>query len=479
MNDFETYLAFLRKRLFKVLLDVYNGRVNVKSERPLFKRYPYQEARPGHNEAIGEIINSKRVILAHPTGFGKTAVYLTALAELDEPSLVITPRNKLQEQTASYAELMNINMVYIESKDKECHRCVDGVAPCRHLFRIDDRNSFRLNGKLMKYPCSDCKWYSKVCYGRRMLETGVGAGTFIPVLNQGNFWLFRGDAKIVVIDEADEALRGVISAVSIPGEYEEEPKAVLEIMTEFYKKHKDKIKRKLSVETNAGLIRELERCERALRKIKFFMTYKGGKLIRYIKNGKTYVELLDSLENVASRLFWPSAEKIILVTATPGLNTEWKVTSGTIPFKSRVIIAPVGNLSVINVFEKGNRHLLEAAVKLMLETYNFVCRLLKLDKFKTAVHCGNLKKHGKMVYDLLKVNGKKPLLMVEGKQGEYIERFIKGDYDFFCGVALEYGYDWSFIPCQFIVKMPFPDLEDARVQGIRETLGEEKFKEWY
>lgn len=134
---------------------------------------------------------------------------------------------------------------------------------------------------------------------------------------------------------------------------------------------------------------------------------------------------------------------------------------------------------MINVFEKGNRHLLEAAVKLMLETYNFVCRLLKLDKFKTAVHCGNLKKHGKMVYDLLKVNGKKPLLMVEGKQGEYIERFIKGDYDFFCGVALEYGYDWSFIPCQFIVKMPFPDLEDARVQGIRETLGEEKFKEWY
>lgn len=466
----------LINKVFKYIADAFGHSVSVEVEQPAYRSYPYLTAWKGHNQAVQTILESDVSFLTSPTGTGKTAVYLTAAAESGLKTMVVVPRNGLQVQVAEYE--VGVPILYLFDRSKHCDKVVDGRPPCNRKFLRDGKWYFKLNGKVVEFPCSDCPYEQK----KREIKSLFRSGHCIAVLNQGNFWMLRGDTEFVIIDEADETLRSITDAVSYPERYEsDDPLEVLAWMRERVNEDAQKIMAALeSVRSDdelEKLNKALEKLKRKLNKIDFFAGYPPDKLITYVKGSSTYVEIFDDPVTVARRLF--SEAKICFVTATPPIssgngvkNVEFRM-----PFKARVIYAPVGNLSERNVFRNGNENLLEEAVDFIIKTYDYTVKLTGMKK--APIHCGNLSKHGLKVYEILKANGRKALLMEEGQQAKFVDMFVKGDYDFLCAVAIEYGYDWGFSPIQYILKVPFADLGDPRLGAIKRLLGKDKFEEWY
>jgi hypothetical protein len=467
------------EKIFKAIYDTFASQVEIETEPPEFRHYPFETARKKHNEAIRTILKNPVSVLAMQTGYGKTAVYLTAIAESGlEYGLVIVPRNWLQVQVAEYSDRVRVPILYLFERSKHCNKIENDRAPCRKKYLKNNRWVFKYKGKEMQYPCPDCP------YDRKKEEIASNYEG-ITVLNQGNFWFMRNKTQFVVIDEADETIRSITDKVSFPEKFEsDDPVEVLEwmedkvigVMQDILKKLEEPTK-DTDLETLNTL---LHAYERKLRKIRFFMTYPPEKLITYTKGNSTFVEVFDSVVNVIMRLFG-HAERICIVTATFDGNCDGQkipVIDVDVPYRARVIYAPVGNLSERNVFRRKNTDLLEKAVDVILKTYDYTVSLTGMRK--SPIHCGNLGKHGRYVYDLLTQNGRKAILMEKGSQAKAIAEFLRdNDVDFLCVVSAEYGFDWGFSPIQYILKVPFADLKDPRLKAIEKKLGREKFNEWY
>jgi len=466
------------EKVNRVITEVFESTVSVEGEKPEFGSYPFPTARLGHNKAIREILENDFTVLASPTGTGKTVVYLTSAVESGLKTMVIVPRNGLQAEVEKYEGRLPKKLISLFERTKHCkftsnHR----EAPCRAKYKRGDRWFFEYNGEEYSYPCEDCPYDIR----KSIIKSYFRLNECIPILNQGNFWFLRTEAEFVVIDEADETLRSITSAVSYPERYNsDDPFEVLEWMKANVEEDIKSVE--LALETTKdkeklkSLNAKLARLENKLRKIMFFREYPEEKQITYTRGRSTFVEIFDEPINIVRRLF-DGVEKVCIVTATPFRSREVKYVYFDMPFRARTIYYPVGNMSVRNVEFKGHRELYEKAVDVIIKTYDFTTKLA--GQRKSPIHCGNLARHGKAIYDLLVSNGRKALLMEEGRQKEYVEMFINGDYDFFCVVAAEYGYDWVFSPIQYILKMPFADLSDPRIKAIRKRLGEQKFNEWY
>ena len=465
------------ERVFKIISDVFSADVQAPTEKPEFENYPYDVAWKGHNQAIRTILNSDVSILSSPTGTGKTVIYLTAAVESGLKTLVIVPRNRLQEDVAGYEDYYRVPMLYLFDKSKHCNKkeTEKSPTPCSKKFRKSGKWYFKYKGEYIEYPCRDCPYIERKSEIKKLFREG----DCIAILNQGNFWMLRGEAEFVIIDEADETIRSITDAVTYPEVYEsDDPIEVLDWMEGKVLEDIDKITKMLEVERDETklykLNKLLDNLERKLMKIAVFKRH-PSELITYVKGRSTYVEWFNQdIVRIAKSIF--SGAKLCLVTATPPQDIKNRV-EFTLPFRAKVIYAPIGNLSERNVFRKGNEDLLEKAVDIIIKTYDYAVKISGMRK--APIHCGNLAKHGVKVYELLKMNGRKAILMEEGMQKEYIDKFLSGDYDFFCAVAIEYGYDWSFSPIQYILKVPFADLGDPRLQAIRKQLGKEKFNEWY
>jgi len=433
----------LEERIFKIIYDVFTTEVEEEFEPPRYPSYPFSMARKGHNDVITQILKHDKTFLCSPTGDGKTAVYLTAAVESGLNTLIIVPRNKLQDQVAGYESKIGVPIRTLFDRRKECNKVKNGAPPCLYKFKNGGTWYFRYNGEMIKYPCSDCPYEVK----KSSIKSLFSSGECIAILNQGNFWILKDRAEFVIVDEADETLRSITNAVSYPDVCRSsDPKEVLswmrENLLEKLKMVEDLLERVRDGARLQRLNNVYDQINRKLRKIEFFESYPSEKLITYTKGNSTYVEIFDDITSIVDWLF--DDVKVCLVTATPPPNIRYKVVGCTRPFRARVIYAPIGNMSERNIFRKGNRELLERAVELMIKVYNYTVKLTGMRK--APVHCGNLAKHGLLVYELFRSNGMKAILMEEGKQKEYIDEFVNGDYDFFCAVAIDTDMIGLFLP---------------------------------
>jgi len=467
----------LIEEIYKSIYSVFTSNVEIKPEEPVFDSYPFEFTRPGHNVAIREILENDKTMLTSPTGTGKTVVYLTAAVEMDLKTIVISPRNGLQEDISKYESKLNKKIIYLFGRVKECPwKDERGNAPCSAKFKRGKEWFVKINGEIHRYPCVGCPYDLKKNEILRLFEVKE----CIPVLNQGNFWLLRKEAEFVIIDEADETLRAITDAVSVVGEYDsEDPVEVLDWMLSVTQEEIEVLEKRLETERNEDALqilnRKLDTRLNKLRKIAFFRSYPPEKLITYKRKKTTCVEIIDDYASLVERLF--PASRVCIVTATPQEVSGFKEVNFTFPFRARVIYAPVGNLSNRSVWIQGHDDLLERAVDIIIKTYDYTVKLTGMRK--APIHCGNLSRHGRRIYSLLTANGRNAILMEEGKQREYVNKFIGEDYDFLCAVSIEYGYDWGFSPIQYILKVPYADLGDPRIQAIKRLFGKQKFNDWY
>jgi len=480
--------------LTKVCEAIYNifvSSVSEEYEEPLFNSYPFERARKGHNEAISKILQLRESIFGGPTGVGKTACSVVAAAEYGS-AVIVEPRNALQEQVAKYD--VGKELIPLFDRSKHCNKksIEDKYAPCAKKYRKSGKWVFKLDGREVEYPCMDCPYEHRKYVIKRAFPN------CIPVLNQGNFWLglwlrynrkrWSGVAEgekwedtiaddgdiLFIVDEADETLRSVTDAVSCKGVFEDEDaKKVLAWMEKVTLEEIGKIEKALEKERDEQnlimLNKTLERLEKKLGKIWFFKSYDRSKLLVYVRRDTTYVEIFDDIVNVARKLF----PRFCLVSATIADNSV-PVVEVSAPFRAKVIYAPVGNLSVRSTLK--DESVFDKAAEVIMKTYDYTVKLTGMRK--SPIHCGNLAKHGHRIFEILSMNGRKALLMEEGNQLESVRKFLEGDYDFFCAVAVEYGFDWAFAPIQYVLKVPFADLTDPRIKAIRKLL-KDKFNDWY
>lgn len=485
----------LEKNFFPLIFNVFSHQPlpeNELHEEKKHQYYPFDKARKGHNKAIDDLLSDSRFsCITSPTGTGKTAVYLTALAESGYSSMVVVPRNSLQEQIASY-DLGDVEIVPLFAKEKHCNRKVmtsekKKVPLCKFKVKMGDRYFVLYKDELIPFPpCSNCPYHNQI----KRIEEGLRDGSIIPVVNQGNFWMFREHVDCVVIDEADESLRGIKDAISEKGIYQDSPEAILELIESNKIEELRHLENLLNTEFNTlsetevlAINKKIEKVRNILTKIQIFKSAFIDRLLVYTNKNRnrTFIEVFEpDLFVTADRLF-SDAKKIILVTATPPPYMNYskvKVVDFTLPFpRNAIFYVPFETLTVKNLERVGRELIERVVVEFIIPTYKFVSKLT--NSYKVPIHVGNLSKHGALVSEILRDNGFKVLVMEEGRQAEAINEFKKKDYNFLCVVSAEYGNDWVEYPLQIILKIPYINLYDPRVQAIKRLLGDEKFDEWY
>jgi Rad3-related DNA helicase len=100
---------------------------------------------------------------------------------------------------------------------------------------------------------------------------------------------------------------------------------------------------------------------------------------------------------------------------------------------------------------------------------------LAYDADKVVVHCGNIGTHATSIY---KVLGEQDCVLHEsGKLAETIEKYLKSGKKYLLVAAAEHGGDFGWCKLQFILKFPYPSL-DERMRTLERSMGPE-FKAYY
>jgi len=481
-------------QIFKLLLEIYNQDVEVPKETKRYDEFPFAQAYKGQNDAIKDIIEHDKVLLCSPTGTGKTCVFGTAALKLGISTLVIEPRTHLQTQVCDYDFL---NAVFLKARHR--YPCRLNYA-CKSRFRRKSKWYFYYKDELKHFPCNDCIYEQEKVIARINFQQGG-----IVVLNQGNFWIFREEAEFVVVDEADEFVRYITSAISFKQQdinesdvdaiitkgilVTKEQAAKTEELTEDLGIMLDETRLKLAAEKNESrrnaLRKEVEEIERELARVNkwqntlqdrlkrlYFFKAHAEDCFSYEKGDKVYVEMFQKPDDIINKLF---PGKVCITTATPFKCDGYKTVYYDIPFKAKVFVLPVGTLTVRNVFLRGHKDLLvkaaEVIKKISLLTFQIA------EEKKAMIHCGNLRRHGAYLFKILSFDFP-AMLHEEGKLEQTITRFLHSDDSFLLVTGAEYGGDWSNIPLQFILKVPYAAM-DERLRALEKFLGKEEFERWY
>jgi len=527
------------EKIFSVIDQVFMSQPpEIKLFEKKYPLFPFESAYQGQNESIEALINLDRSVLCSHTGSGKTAVYLTAALTTRYRTLILAPRNFLQDQIEEYNKYFSDEVIFsLKGKLKHCRfGAIDyslRAAPCEARYFDDSRKNyfFTHNGVEYIYPCPDCEYEKQKTKAISFYNDGRG----VLVLNQGNFWMLSSEMaypEFVIIDEADEFVRAITQGFFIKidemkmiedAAYKKEDfefvklfkkadafveeanegssrgAALISKLLQYYvaalleksetlSQHIKSLEEKLSLAggNDEELKKELvmcrnakNACENKLHKVRFYLK-NVDRVFLYKRKEHVgiYVEMFTTEEETVLRLF-RHAKKLCISTATPFEVREFKQVSYEIPFRAKVIYAPVGKLTYWEVYRKGNTDLLRKAVEdYIIPIHDYVSALLG-SKTKTPIHCGSLSRHGTFIADILKNNGKQVLLHKEGHLDETIKMFREKDYDFLCVVAAEYGADWYWCPLQFVVKVPYADASDPREQAIRKRFSEEEWKRRY
>lgn len=433
--------------------------------------FPFPTIYSGQADILSRIKPGESFCLTSHTGFGKTPVFLSLTR--DTPSIVIEPRKFLQSQTAKY---FNDFILYGRS-GYSCPLSSSGtaaVAPCLAKEDCDgtsyhetcqNANStclnkpckiFKMRDTYARYPCRDCKYIEAVAEAATRIRNGETI-----ICNFGNFWNLLKNAETVVIDEADLFFREISAPMKMK-----------------YTKPKDgtkDIKTLLQVEIK-GLQNDLKDASFSRKYTAQNLLYSAQFLnahselcFLYQRKDAYYIEIDPRNVNILSKKLFKD-KRVIIVSATPG-TFDLPSYSASIHQRCGIYFAPVGNLTSRSL--KENPYLMSSAAKAIAEISMYM--ELAYDADRVVVHCGNLGTHAAALY---KVLGEDDCTIHEsGKLAETIDKYLASGKKYLLVAAAEHGGDFGWCKLQFILKFPYPNL-DERMNTLKRSMGP-TFSSWY
>jgi len=448
--------------------------------------FPLPQMYAGQGKAIEELRNYKSALICSHTGAGKTPTFLTMTPSI--PTLVIEPRKFLQKQVAAYRN----DVILFGRSEYPCHYAASAAAaPCNRKIRCSrteyskecetkyagcskkDCQIFSHNKQWERYPCSQCAYIQASQIAAGTIRHG---GTII--CNFGNFWQFLKDAQLVIIDEADLFFKEISS-----------PK----IMKNCRDPNMD-IRKMLQQEITI-VSQEMQTCtigqyymlRNTLYNLEFLMsvsdlcfTYK--KKDRKSGTEKVYVEVNPANTNLLKEQIFKGKD-IYIVTATPG-EFEMPSVSYSIHQRCGIYYVPQGKLTARSLSLQP--FLLNNAAKFITDMSAIFSAIYGTKQF--IIHAGNLGYHATniktMINDL--ENSRKRIvdqhdftvLHEAGNLMGTIDKFVGSDKRYLIVASAEYGADFTFSNCQFILKVPYMGYDD-RLRALERKLGKEKFKHFY
>ena len=452
---------------------------------PSLPGFPLPQMYRGQASAYEQLKQYKSALIRSHTGSGKTALFLSQTPGI--PTIVIEPRKFLQKQVASYRG----DVILFGRSEYSCHYAPSAASsPCTRKIRCDRTDYqkkcptrhtdclkkpcmiFKESKEWLRYPCSSCKYLDAVSMANQTLRHG---GTII--LNFGNFWQFIRDADLIVIDEADLFFKEISSPEimrSCNDPSMEIPKMISNEITSTETQMQT-----CSIGQYYALRNRLYRLEFLAGCAELCFTYKKrGR----DKRENVYVEVNPANTNLLKEHIF-GEKKVLIITATPG---EFEIPSVdyTIHQRCGIYYAPQGKLTARSLQQQP--FLLNNAAGFITTTAAVFDGLYDSKKF--VVHCGNIGYHAtniKAMINELENKGKPPMdqkdytvLHEAGNLMGTIEKFIDGDKRYLLVASAEYGADFTWCNCQFILKFPYASLDD-RLKALERKLGKEGFNRFY
>lgn len=410
--------------------------------------------------------------LCSHTGWGKTAFFLSYC---NKSAIVIESRKFLQHQISQYRN----DFVLYGRSGYHCPLSYDAsktaaTAPCMAKEDCDgttyhetcpNANStclnkpckvFKVGNGFKKYPCVQCDYMDAVAEATRRLRSGQTV-----ICNFGNFFNLLKNADMVVIDEADLFFREISAPMKL----------------KYSNPKKD------SADIKSLLKKEITGLESDLKDSGFSKKYTAQNLLysaqflyqhyelcfMYQRKDAYFIEIDPRNTNILCKKLFGD-KRVIIVSATPGAF-DYPSYSASIHQRCGIYFAPVGNLTSRSL--KENPYLMSSAAKAIAEISMYM--ELAYDADRVVVHCGNIGTHAAALY---KVLGESCCYLHErGKLAESIERYLKSDKKYLLVAAAEHGGDFSWCKLQFILKFPFPNL-DERMNTLKRSMGP-TFASWY
>ncbi len=434
-------------------------------------QFPFKQCYSGQAEILGKVQGNNSFCLTSHTGFGKTPVFLSLTR--DTPSIVIEPRKFLQHQCST--GYYNDFVLYGRSAYNCKYAGKANLAPCLLKMDCTDTNYhdtckqagkgcydrpckvFDVKGTYQIYPCKDCEYIKAQQEAQKVLREN---GTVI--CNFGNFWNLVKQAKTVVVDEADLFFREISAPAKLryskPKDNSTDTIAVL--------MDREVKGLQLAEKESTALFRY--KIQNALYNAKFLQEH-ADLCFKYQRRDAIYVEIDPRNVNVLSQKLF-KGKRLIIVSATPG-QFDLPSYSASIHQRCQIYFAPVGNLTSRSL--KQNPYLMSQAAKAIVEISTYMNCLYDADKI--IIFCGNLGNHAASLYKIL---GEQDCYLHEaGKLAESLAAYLASGKTYFLVAGAEWGLDAPWCRLQFLLKHPFPAL-DERARTLQRVMGPE-FNAYY
>ncbi len=490
--------------------------------------FPFKQIYQGQQAILDKVKDKESFCLTSHTGFGKTPVFLSLIR--DGPAIVIEPRKFLQTQVSKYYNdfvlfgrsgyTCPLAPNYNGSKTaamapcllkedcsgtsfkKDCEKarkgqcndkckvfpvysqkssicdfdelgkcgesnghkmsyddCMDSDAPCGFSNQTEcERAHFSVIGTSYRiYPCERCQYMQAVLDAQHTLSAG---GTVI--CNFGNFWNLLKSAKSVVVDEADLFFREISAPMKLKYSVPKKD-ASLDIKALLTKEVKG-----LTDAVEELSARQKYAAQNLLYSAKFLLLH-HDLCFMYQRKDSFYIEIDPRNTNILQQKLFKD-KRVIIVSATPG-SFDLPSYSASIHQRCGIYFAPVGNLTSRSL--KANPYLMSTAAKAIAEISTYM--ELVYDADKVIVFCGNLGTHAASLYTIL--GERDCVLHQSGKLAESLEAYKQSGKKYFLVAGAEYGLDADWCKLQFLLKHPFPNL-DERARTLQRTMGPE-FNTYY
>lgn len=425
--------------------------------------FPFPTLYSGQKDILDKVSDVPSFCLVPHTGFGKSPVFLSLTRNI--PSIIIEPRKFLQEQISKYYS----DYVLYGRSGYPCHHAPSAaIAPC--LIKDDcgattcqqtcktktktcmakECTVFESKGEWYKYPCSDCEYMEAQKEAQWVLRSN---GTCI--CNFGNFWSLLKSAKLVVIDEADLFFKSINNAVklrySVPKKY---PNDTI----------KELLQREVtglqgaSKDTNPGL---RYKATNQLYSVQFLLTNHDLCYV-YQKKDSFFIEIDPRNVNILSQKLFKD-KRIIIVSATPGAF-DLPSYSAEIHQRCGIFFAPVGNMTSKSL--ASNPYLMGSAAKAITEISDYF--EMVYDNEHVIIHTSNLSTHAIGIFKCL---GEQNCTMhTAGKLAETVSDYLLSGKRYLVVASAEQGLDASWSKLQFILKHPFPNM-DEQARTLQRLMG--------
>ena len=458
--------------LISTIHELYNRKEFVEQCEPV-SGFPFPFMYAGQKKALEEMEGVKSVLLSSHTGSGKTAVFTTATR--DTATIIIEPRKFLQKQVS---KLFHDFILYGRREYKCKFAAHAGIAPCLQKVKCTDTyfidecedykpsckvkpcKVFLAGDKIFQYPCQGCEYIAAQQQAMHVLAQN---GTVI--CNFGNFWNLLKSANTVVVDEADLFFKEISSP------------QVLDTaggLTEIKKMLQSEIA-DLQEQMKSATAYTQYKLTNRMYKLQFLHTnhdlcFSYIKTDRKTKKEKVYIEINPMNTNILKDSLF-KGKRVVIVTATP-TNFNLPAISYSVWQRCGIYYVPQGKLTSRELNLRP--YLLDHAATFIEGMTNIFEGIYASKKF--VVHCGNIGNHATKINELL--DPKKCVLHEAGNLMGTIDRFMDSDKRYLLVASAEYGADFTWCNCQFVLKFPYANY-DERMKALERSVGKAKFRELY